>query len=77
MRVCVCVQVWVYVLSKSIMPFQHYSQGVPSATNAVPDHGVNNLIFNAGVHYAKRSHMEQQHPLTECGTDTEGEEEEE
>lgn len=68
----VCIQVWVYVLSKSIMPFQRYSQGVPSATNAVPDHGVNNLIFNAAVHYAERLHMNHQHPLTQCGTHGEG-----
>lgn len=83
LRLCVysiggkmCVQMWVYVLSKSIMPSQHYSEGAPSATNAVPDHGVNNLIFNAGVHYAERSHMYHQHPLTQCGTDREGEDEE-
>lgn len=56
-NVCPCVPVWVYVLSKSIMLFQQYSEGVPSATNAVPDHGVNNLIFNAALHYAERSHM--------------------
>lgn len=74
--VCLCVQVWVYVLSKSIMPFQHYSEGVPSATNAVPDHGVNNLIFNAAVHYAERSRMFYQHPLARSGTDREGEDEE-
>ena len=41
----VSVQMWVYVLSESIMPFQHYREGVPSATNVVPDHGVNNLIL--------------------------------
>lgn len=62
------------MLSKSIMPFQHYSEGAPSATNGVPDHGVNNLIFNVAVHYAERSHMYHQHPLTQCGTDREGEE---
>ncbi|TNN82371.1 hypothetical protein EYF80_007492 [Liparis tanakae] len=28
-----------------------HTEGVPSATNAVPDPGVNNLIFNAAVHY--------------------------
>ncbi|KAI9530646.1 hypothetical protein NQZ68_000136 [Dissostichus eleginoides] len=66
---------WVYVLTKSIMPFQQYSEGVPSATNAVPDHGVNNLIFNVAVHYAERSHMFHQHPLTQCGADREGEDE--
>lgn len=49
---------------------------MPSATNAVPDHGVNNLIFNAAVHYAERSHIFYQHPLTQCGTDREGEDEE-
>lgn len=73
--VYLCVQVWVYVLSKSIMPFQHYSEGVPGATNAVPDHGVNNLIFNAIVHYTERSHMYHQLPLTQCGTDSAGEDE--
>lgn len=57
------------------MPFQHYSEGVPSATNAVPDHGVNNLIFNAPVHYTERLHMYHQHPLTQCGTDRDGEDE--
>lgn len=65
MCVCIHVCVWVYVLSKSIIPFQHYSEGVPSATNAVPYQGVNNLIFNAAVHYAEeRSHMYHQHPLS-------------
>lgn len=58
------------------MPFQHYSEGAPSATNAVPDHGVNNLIFNAAVHYPERSHMFSQHPLTQCGTVRDGEDEE-
>lgn len=36
---------------------------VPAATNAVPDHGVNSLIFNAALHYAERSRLFQQHPL--------------
>lgn len=54
------------------MPLQHYSEGAPGATNAVPDHGVNSLIFNAGVHYDERSHMYYRHLLTQCGTDMEG-----
>lgn len=57
------------------MPFQHSSEGVPSAANAVPDHGVNNLIFNALVHYTERLHMHHQHPLTQCGTGRDGEDE--
>ena len=60
---------WVYVLSKSIMLFQQYSEEVPTATNAVPDHSVNNLIFNAAVHYAERSHMFWQQQLTKSGTE--------
>lgn len=56
LRLCRCVCVCVYLLSKSIMPFRHYGEGVLSATNAVPDHSVNSLIFNAAVHYAERSH---------------------
>lgn len=37
---------------------------VPAATNAVPDHGVNSLIFNAALHYAQRTRLFQRHPLT-------------
>lgn len=39
------------------------SEEVPAATNAVPDHGVNSLIFNAALHYAERSRLLQRHPL--------------
>lgn len=40
---------------------------MPSATNAVPDHGVNSLIFNAAVHYAERTHVFKTQSLS--GTD--------
>lgn len=47
---CAC---YVGVCVKSMMPLQRYS----GTANAVPDHGVNNLIFNDALHYAKRSHV--------------------
>lgn len=39
------------------------SEEVPAANNAVPDHGVNSLIFNAALHYVERSRLFQRHPL--------------
>lgn len=40
------------------------SEEGPAATNAVPDHGVNSLIFNAALHYAESAPLFQWHPLT-------------